>query len=290
MVGEEPGSETTIDPRVSFLHQTVWKRIAIVAAGPISNILFAFVAICAVFYIYGLQVQSESARIGSVLEDMPAAAAGMKSGDLVVALDGRSIATWTELSEAIRSSQGREIVLRIQRGDETRELALRAIQKPEKNIFGEEKGAAYFIGIGPTIERERVGLAQAVLQGANYTVSLMDTIVTGIVKLVQGRISRTDIGGPILIVQAAGQQAQAGLENLLHFMAVISVNLGLLNLLPIPILDGGHLLFFFIEAVLRRPVAIRQREIAQQVGLVILVVLMAFAFYNDIARIIRGWG
>ena len=111
-----------------------------------------------------------------------------------------------------------------------------------------------------------------------------------VVKILQGKIPAQDIGGPILIVQAAGQQAQVGLESLLLFMAVISINLGILNLLPIPILDGGHLLFFAVEAVIRRPLDMRHREIAQQVGLVILIGLMVFAFYNDILRVIRGWG
>ena len=126
--------------------------------------------------------------------------------------------------------------------------------------------------------------------GATHTVWWIETLILSVIKIIQGKISAQDIGGPILIVQAAGQQAQVGLESLLHFMAVISINLGILNLLPIPILDGGHLLFFSLEAVMRRPVNMRHREIAQQVGLVILITLMAFAFYNDILRVIRGWG
>jgi regulator of sigma E protease len=291
MVGEDSDDDLPdVDPRASFSRQPVWKRVAIVAAGPVSNMLFAFVLVSAVFYGYGLQVPSESSRIGAVTEDMPAAAAGIRSGDLVLSVAGRSVAAWKELSDAIRASQGREIVLQIRRGEETLDVPVRAIEKPEKNIFGEAKGSAYFIGIGPSVEREQVGPLEATARGAEYTVSLVGTILTGIVKLVQGKISRADIGGPILIVQAAGQQAQVGLENLLHFMAVISINLGVLNLLPIPILDGGHILFFLIEVVMRRPVNIRHREIAQQVGLVILVALMAFAFYNDILRVLRGWG
>ena len=109
-------------------------------------------------------------------------------------------------------------------------------------------------------------------------------------KMLQGKIPASDIGGPILIAQAAGQQARLGLEHLIHYMAMISVNLGVLNLLPIPVLDGGHFLFFAAEAILRRPLDIRHREIAQQVGLVLLISLMAFAFYNDIARVLQGWG
>jgi regulator of sigma E protease len=291
MVGEDSDEDAPdVDPRVSFARQAVWKRVAIVAAGPAANILFAFVVLSAVFYAYGLQVPSESSRIGAVSEDMPAAAAGIRSGDVVLSVGDRPVSTWKDLSDAIRTSQGREIVLRIQRGEESLNVPIRAVEKPEKNIFGEAKGSAYFIGIAPSIDRAYVGPLRAIATGAEYTVSLVRTIFTGVVKLIQGKINRADIGGPILIVQAAGQQAQVGLENLLHFMAVISINLGVLNLLPIPILDGGHVLFFLIEVVLRRPVDIRHREIAQQVGLVILVALMAFAFYNDILRVLQGGG
>jgi regulator of sigma E protease len=126
--------------------------------------------------------------------------------------------------------------------------------------------------------------------GAKQTLWWSETVVVGLVKAIQQKISAKDIGGPILIVQAASEQAKNGFESLLHFMAVISINLGILNLLPIPILDGGHLLFITLETVMRRPLETRHREIAQQVGLVILLCLMAFAFYNDIGRVIRCWG
>jgi regulator of sigma E protease len=162
--------------------------------------------------------------------------------------------------------------------------------RPEKNIFGEEVGTAYLIGIERGYDQEEVGVVRAVGMAATQTAWWMETLLVSVVKMVQGKISTQDIGGPILIAQAAGQQARLGLEYFLHFMAVISINLGILNLLPIPILDGGHLLFIGVEAVMRRPLEVRHREIAQQIGLVILIGLMAFAFYNDIARQIRGWG
>jgi regulator of sigma E protease len=162
--------------------------------------------------------------------------------------------------------------------------------RPEKNIFGEDVGTAFLIGVERGYDQEQVGAIQAIGMAATQTAWWIQTLLTSVVKMVQGKISSQDIGGPILIAQAAGQQARMGLEYFLHFMAVISINLGILNLLPIPILDGGHLLFLGVEAVMRRPLALRHREIAQQVGLVILIGLMAFAFYNDIARQIRGWG
>lgn len=290
MVGEEADGEEPVDPRISFSHQPLWKRAAIVSAGPMFNLIGAFLIFALVFVVYGARVPSEAAKVGGVTENMPAAKGGIQADDVVSAIDGRPIATWDDLSAAIRASEGREVELTIQRGSES--VAVRVIpeSRPEKNIFGEEVGTAFLIGVERGYDQEQVGVIQAVGMAATQTAWWIQTLLTSVVKMVQGKISSQDIGGPILIAQAAGQQARMGLEYFLHFMAVISINLGILNLLPIPILDGGHLLFIGVEAVMRRPLALRHREIAQQIGLVILIGLMAFAFYNDIARQIRGWG
>ena len=291
MIGEDPEPETgEVDPRVSFAHQSLWKRILIVAAGPVFNIFFAFLMLSVMFWAYGLQVPSEASRIGGVMADMPAARAGLQNGDLVTEIDGQPISTWEEMSEAVRASEGREITVGLERGADRLEVALRPVEREEKDIFGEVQGTAFYIGIGRSIERAHVGLLTSIARGGEHTLNLMEIIVTSVIRLFQGRVAREDIGGPIRIVQLAGEQAREGLERLLHFTAVISITLGILNLLPIPILDGGHLLFCFIEALMRRPVKVRHREIAQQVGLVILVGVMLFAFYNDITHVLRGSG
>jgi len=178
----------------------------------------------------------------------------------------------------------------VQREGSTLEIQLTPEAKPDRNMFGETLGTAYVIGIERGFDQEQVGPLIAVWMGAKQTAWWVETLLLSVAKMFQGRIPAKDIGGPILIVQAAGQQARLGLEYLLHFMAVISINLGVLNLLPIPVLDGGHFLFFALEAILRRPLDTRHREIAQQVGLVLLISLMAFAFYNDIVRVVHGWG
>jgi len=290
MVGEDPDSTEAVDPHISFSHQPVWKRVAIVLAGPLFNLLFAFLAFSIVLAVYGQRVPSDVAKVGGVMPDMPAARGGLQIGDLVTAVDGKPIATWEELSNTIRASNGHPVVMTVQRGDQSLTLTVTPEAKADKNIFGEVIGEAYVIGIERGFEQVSVGPIEAIGNGAKQTVWWIQTLIMSVVKIVQGRIPAQDIGGPILIIQAAGQQAQIGLESLLLFMAVISINLGILNLLPIPILDGGHLLFFLVEAVMRRPLDMRHREIAQQVGLVILIALMAFAFYNDILRVIRGWG
>lgn len=291
MVGEDAeGNGEPADPRVSFAHQALWRRTAIVLAGPGFNILGAFLLFMLVFVLYGARVPSEAAKVGGVTEDMPAARAGLRPGDVVTALDGREIAAWEDLSAGIRASEGRPVELTVRRDGTTLTLTVTPQSKEEKNLFGEVVGTAFLIGIERGFDQERVGPLRAISMAAKQTAWWMETIVVSIVKMVQGKISTQDIGGPILIMQAAGQQARMGLEYFLHFMAVISINLGILNLLPIPILDGGHLLFFAVEAVMRRPLEVRHREIAQQIGLVILIGIMAFAFYNDIARQISGWG
>ncbi len=291
MVGEDPEEEVGMEDRkIAFQHQPLWKRMAIVVAGPGFNILFAFLAFSLVFAIYGARVPSESAKVGGVIDKMPAAQAGLKTGDVITAVNGAPVEKWDKLSEAIRASGGNQITVTIQREGTTLDVHITPEAKPDKNIFGETLGTAYVIGIERGFDEEQVGVLSAIGMGAKQTAWWVETLLVSIAKIFEGKIPAKDIGGPILIVQAAGQQARLGLEYLLNFMAVISINLGVLNLLPIPVLDGGHFLFFAAEAVLRRPLDIRHREIAQQVGLVLLISLMAFAFYNDIARVLQGWG
>ncbi|MFN8640766.1 MAG: RIP metalloprotease RseP [Candidatus Binatia bacterium] len=289
MVGEDPDASDPVDPAISFSHQSVWKRIAIVIAGPVFNLLFAFLIFSIVLAAYGKRVPVEEARIGGVTANMPAARAGLQPNDLVTSADGKPV-TWEQLSAAIRGSQGKSVALDVQRDGQQLHLVVTPEARPDKNMFGEEIGTTYLIGIERGFAVQPVGPIEAIVDGAGQTLWWCQTLILSVVKIVQGRIPAQEIGGPLMIAQAAGQQAQVGLESLLLFIAVISINLGVLNLLPIPILDGGHLLFFLLEIVMRRPLDMRHREIAQQVGLVILISLMAFAFYNDILRVIRGWG
>ncbi len=291
MVGEDPDSDEPVDEAISFSHQALWKRCAIVLAGPVFNLLFAFLAFSLVYLVNGKPVQNEVAEIGYVQKDQPAAAAGFLPGDVITAVDGVEIGSWAALSEAIRASEGRELSVDVLRDEAPLTLAVEPAERDTKNIYGEVVGDKYYaIGIQVADKREPVGLVGALTGGFQRTSFWITVIATSVYKLVLGDIPAEEIGGPLLIAQAAGSQAEDGLEPLIRFMAIISINLGILNLLPIPVLDGGHLLFFLIEGVMRRPLDLRQREVAQQVGLVILIALMAFAFYNDIGRILGSWG
>lgn len=290
MVGEDPEEEVSeADRGRSFNHKALWKRTAVVAAGPLANLLFAFLAFAGVYMVYGARDLDHAAVVGALSEGMPAAAAGLVPGDHIVAVDGAPIADWDALVEAIRASEGRTLRFEVEREGRILPYEITPEAKPRHNEFGEVVETAFLIGIERGYQIRQVGPFEAVTLGAQQTAWWVRTLLLSIGKMITGSIAADQIGGPILIVQAAGQQAERGLEDLIYFMAIISVNLGILNLLPIPILDGGHLFFFAIEGILRRPLPLRHREIAQQIGLVILIALMTFAFYNDIMRNLEGW-
>ena len=290
MLGDDPEDEVPIaDAARAFSEQPLGRRSAIVLAGPLMNLVTASVAFTIVFAIFGAGNPSTAPKIGGVMENMAAAKAGLQRGDTVQTVDGKPISTWDELSQAVRASGGAELHMRVQRPDgAVHDIQVKPEERIEKSMFGEETGKAYLIGIERFVEIEPVSVVSAVRLGIFETYFWVKMTLLSVVKIFQGSVSARDLGGPILIVQAAGQQAERGLEYLIRFLGLISVNLGVLNLLPIPVLDGGHLLFFACEAVRGRPLALRQREMAQQVGLFLLLALMVFVFYNDISRIVAG--
>ena len=224
--------------------------------------------------------------VGDIVAGMPAAAAGLRAGDTVTAVDGRPVLTWDDLAEAIHVRAGRETVLEVRRGSETLRLTVVPAAVKERRPDGKETEVGR-IGISPALGAiyVRSNPVVAVAQGVARTAEVTWLTAVGLYKIIVGQLDRSNIGGPIQIAVAAGEQARQGLPSLAFFTAVISVNLFLLNLLPVPMLDGGHLLFFACEAVLGRPLSVRKREMAQQVGFVLLILLMVFAVYNDLMRI-----
>ncbi len=290
MLGDDPEDDVpTADAAHAFSQQPLITRTAIVLAGPMMNLVTATVAFTVVFAMYGAGTPTDAPKIGGVMEGMAAQQAGLRRGDTVVAIDGNPIATWDALSQAVRASGGKSLSMEVRREDgATETLTAVPEERPEKTVFGEETGKAYLIGIERFVEIAPVSLVNAIGLGAYETYFWVKMTLLSVVKIFQGSVSARDLGGPILIVQAAGQQAERGLDYLIRFLGLISVNLGVLNLLPIPVLDGGHLLFFAFEAIRGRPLALRQREMAQQVGLFLLLALMVFVFYNDISRIVAG--
>jgi regulator of sigma E protease len=286
MIGEEP--DETIDPALrplSFTHKHVLKRILIVFAGPLFNILLALVIFFVIASISGLMILRPS--VGSVREGSPAQAAGFQKGDLITAIDGAPVSTWEEMAEKISQSNGNAIEVAVSRtGAQIVMLRVAPERISTKNLLGEDI-QRFVIGIGAAgqTDTRKLNPFQALTESLKQTYAVIELMVVIVGKLLTGAISIDTVGGPIMIAQMAGDQAKAGISSLFQFIAVISVNLAVINLLPIPVLDGGHLLFFLIEAVTGRPVNLKVREIAQQVGMVILIMLMILVFYNDITRI-----
>jgi len=282
MVGEDPDQEVQPgDLEKSFAHKSLLKRIAIVVAGPGFNLLLAVLLLMVVYTFYGVPVMST--QVSGVEKGSPAEKAGIVKGDRIISLNGKTVEQWEELSGGIKASGGKALELQIRRGSETVNLTVQPTQKEGKNIFGERKDD-WMIGIGSQVSLEKGNPGLAIVRAFYQTYDYSKLTLLAFYKMILGDVSPRNIGGPILIAQMAGQQAQEGLGSFLAFLAVLSINLGVLNLLPVPVLDGGHLLFFLVEAVIRKPVAVRYREMAQQVGICLLALLMVYAFYNDIVR------
>ncbi len=288
MYGENPSEEVDQDQVArSFARKPVWQRFIIVAGGPTFNILFAAFLFFLLFSIVGLPQPLPGTKIGGVSPDSPAEAAGLKSGDIILSINGKKTDRWEDVSTIIRDSGGEPVTLMVQRGDETIKVVGTPREQEIKNIFGEVTGKRLLLGISRTEEvvYEKVSLLRALSAGITQTWNIIYLTIMGIVKMIQNVIPAKELGGPILIAQLAGQRMEAGWVSLVSFMGFLSVNLGILNLFPIPILDGGHLVFFSVEAIRRKPLSMRTQELLQQVGLVIIIGLMFFVFYNDLVRL-----
>lgn len=227
------------------------------------------------------------AKVGEVLPGSPAARAEVKSGDVIVAFNGKPILSWDELAKSIHKHPNQKIALTVDRGGRRFDIEVVPELVKARNPLGEEvEEGRIGIGFAQPGEFVRSNPVRALGQGVIRTYEVSALTVVSFWKLIRGTIPRNQIGGPIQIVVSAGEQAKQGLLYLANFTAFISINLAILNLLPVPMLDGGHLFFFVIEVARGRPMSLRKREIAQQLGLFLLILLMVFAFYNDIMRFV----
>jgi regulator of sigma E protease len=287
LFGENPKDEVPpeLEP-VSFSHHSLMHRFMIVMAGPAFNLLFAVLALFVVFTFSGIPYLTT--QIGGVKEGSPAAQAGLEKGDRIMAVAGQGVSRWEQLSEIIRGIGEHPLTLSIKRDDRVFELRVTPQRMETTDIFG-SKVSAVIIGItsGDQLGVEHVGPFRALAQGVIYTGRLTWLTVESLYKLVVREVPLKSIGGPILIAQVAGRQAEMGWTHLMQFMAALSVNLFLLNLLPIPVLDGGHLFFFALEAIRGKPVPVQHREMAQGLGLMLILALMILVFYQDILRLVR---
>ena len=271
----------------SFVFQPVRKRAAIVVAGPLANFILAIVIFAAIFMLYGKQTMS--ARVDTVQPDSAAAVAGFQPGDLVTAINGAAIESFADMQRVVSESAGETLSITVERDGVQRVLKAAPALKDVKDTFGNVRHIG-ILGISRSmaaadLKFEPVPPPRAVWMGVEETWFVVDRTLSYLAGVIVGREAADQLGGPIRIAQMSGQVATIGFVALIHLAAVLSVSIGLLNLFPIPLLDGGHLLFYSIEALRGRPLSERAQEVGFRIGLAIVLMLMIFATFNDIVHL-----
>jgi regulator of sigma E protease len=284
---ETLASMTAEERAGSFHHKKVGPRAAIVAAGPIANFILAIVIFTCLFTFFGKP--STTARVDKIEANSAAAKAGFQVGDIVTAIDGKAIGSFSDMQRIVGVRAGDTLNFTIKRGDSTLQLK----GTPELREVKDSFGNAHRLGVlGITratnpgdVVTERVDPATALWLGVKETWFVVDRTLSYIGGVFTGREAADQVGGPIRIAQISGQVATIGLAALVHLAAVLSISIGLLNLFPVPLLDGGHLLFYAVEAVRGRPLSERAQEMGFRIGLGLVLMLMVFATYNDILHL-----
>jgi regulator of sigma E protease len=267
----------------TFQAKPVWQRFLIVAAGPVTNFLVAILIFAGFNMGYGVSLTPPV--VGYLVPDSAAVEAGFRTGDRVVSIDGDQISRFEDIGRRVILRPGDPMRIRLEREGRPVEMVVRPKEKVERDRFGNEfrKGE---LGIGPSPEDvvfQRVGPVAAVGAAMRQTWVVVTTTVEGLGQIITGRRSVKELGGPLKIAKFSGEQASLGWLAFLWFLAVISINLGFINLLPIPMLDGGHLLFYGIEGLRRKPLRPEAQEWAFRTGLIALLGLMIFVTFNDLA-------
>jgi regulator of sigma E protease len=275
---------TAEERRQSFPGQPVGNRAAVAAAGPIVNFILAIAIFAGVFMAVGKPTAMNS-RIGGVEENSPAAAAGIVAGDLVVSIDGVKVSNFDEVARIVSNNPGVPLTIVVDRGGALTTLKATPAERDKGGKLGIRSS-----NDDADMRYEPVAPVEALQLGAERTWFIVSTTLTAIHDIVLGKQSAAQLGGPIMIAQLSGKVAQRGLDVLLNFTAMLSASVGLFNLFPIPILDGGHLLFCLVEAVRGKPLSERALEMSFRVGLLLISMLFFFVIVNDLHRVWTGGG
>lgn len=282
----QPGQKSA-DPG-AFQSKGLGARAAVVAAGPAANFLFAIAVLTVLFYAFGKPMIAPVA--GAVEPDSPAAEAGFLPGDRILAIEGRSIESFADIQRVVMLQNGVELAIDVDRSGNR--LTLHATPRSREIVDGfGEKQIVPVLGLrqtNPTVELRSFGPVGAVREAVGETWSIVDSTLSSVAGMFSGRTSTTQISGPIGIARVSGQVAALGLIPLINLAAILSISIGLINLFPIPMLDGGHLAFYAVEALRGRPLPERAQEIGFGIGFAIVLGLMAFGVLNDIAKIASG--
>lgn len=276
MIDESLDGTITGEPW-EFASKPVWQRIIVICAGSVMNFITAIVILSTIVYFIGIPVGTIGTTVGKIFPDQPAAEIGLQSGDVITKVNSQAVKEWEDLTAIIHNSPDVEVELQWQRDGETFTEKVTPKLHKEANIG--------LIGIAAKQKYREAGLVESFERGVDTAAFLLGQIAHALKMILTGEQPfREAIGGPIAIADMAGQSARDGWESYLFFMAFISINLGFFNLLPFPVLDGGHLVLLLIEGVMRKPVPVKAILIIQKIGMVFLLALMIFIIFNDIAK------
>ena len=274
---EKASMMTDTEKGQSLLHKNVWQRIEVSAAGPLANYFFAILVLAGLFATVGQPKWVEEARIGAVVSGSAAEKAGLKEQDTVMAINGQTIHTFEDMGEAIQKSAGGTLELFVKRGTNGLTSTLFATPDQQEGRFSLGVIRAQdFITHGPFV---------SVWEATKYSINLSGAMLTGVWKMITGEASSKGLAGPLGIAQISGEIAQRDWAAILSFMALLSINLGLINLFPIPMLDGGHLLFYFVEAARGKPLSEKAQEMGFRIGFALVMALFVYVTFNDVTRL-----
>ncbi|HEA46788.1 MAG TPA: RIP metalloprotease RseP [bacterium] len=283
LAGDDP-HEKLKGKRWEFLSRSIGARFLVIVTGPLANFVLAFFLFSLIFAV---GIPGLPTEVGGVLKDTPAERAGLEIGDRIVAIEGKKVIRGEEMQRIVFANPDKELKFTIQRKSEKFTLTIIPESKKVKNLLGQEEKIGI---IGITFPEElikiRYGIGDAIQKGWRQTIGLTVLTLKGLGMLISGRVPLKSLAGPLFIAQAAGTAAQVGFTTLLGFIALFSVNLFVINLLPIPLLDGGHILFLALEGIRKKSLSIRAQEITQQIGLFIILLIFAIVIRNDIPRFI----
>ncbi len=262
-----------------FMSKPIWMRSLVIFAGPAFNVLLTVIIFSASVYVTGI-AETIGPIVGQVMKESPAESIGLHEGDIIKAIDGKPIETWNDMVMVIHAASDKELLLEWERNGE--QFSSAVTPKLDK-IQG-----VGLIGISPATEMRDAGIFESIAVGSRSTWNLIELVGRSFGLLFSGQVPfKEGLAGPVRIAQMAGDSAKTGFTNLMVFAAFLSLNLGILNLFPFPVLDGGHLVFLGIEAIIRRPLSVKLKMIVQQVGMAILLALMIFVIFNDFSQLFK---
>jgi len=282
MAGDEPGESLT-GKSFEFLSRSIWDRFQVIFAGPLLNYILAFLIFSIIFMFGSPTLTTE---VGSLLKDYPAEKSGLVVGDKVIKADGKDVKYWEDMTEIIRKHLEGPIMLTIEKNGKVSDIKIEPVIREVKDIFGKKTKIA-LLGIAPSqkIENVRYGLLESFSKGFRKVIDLTAITYKAIWSIITGSLSvKESMTGPIGIFMITGKAAEMGLIYLFHLMAILSASLAIFNLLPLPVLDGGHILFLFIEKLRGKPLSVKVQEHIANIGVGLLILLTVFIFYNDIVK------